>query len=211
MDATQTLAPAAVKKPKMLIHGVILGLFCFGFGLVLAITDQVTAEDIGLRAVEDRKASLGQVIPEEIHDNNLVKDVLTLRGDDGRDVTVYRATRHGKVTGVAYEIYGTGYAGEIKLMMGVDGAGRLLGVRVLAHHETPGLGDKIEAKKSDWIVRFDGLSLGNPPEEKWKVKKDGGQFDQFAGATITPRGVVKAIHAGLAFFAAHKDELTKGE
>lgn len=129
MDATQTLAPAPVKKPKMLIHGVILGAFCLGFGLLLAVTDQVTVEDIGLRAVEDRKASLGQVIPEEIHDNNLVKDVLTLKGDDGRDVTVYRATRDGKVTGLAYEIYGTGYAGEIKLMMGVDAAGRLLGVR----------------------------------------------------------------------------------
>jgi Na+-translocating ferredoxin:NAD+ oxidoreductase subunit G len=81
-------------------------------------------------------------------------------------------------------------------------------VRVVAHKETPGLGDKIEAKKNDWILRFAGLSLGEPPAEKWKVKKDGGQFDQFAGATITPRGVVKAVRGGLDFFAAHRGELT---
>ena len=92
-------------------------------------------------------------------------------------------------------------------MLGIDADGRLLGVRVLAHHETPGLGDKIESKKNDWILRFTGLSLGNPPPERWKVKKDGGQFDQFAGATITPRGVVRAIRSGLDFFAANKASL----
>jgi electron transport complex protein RnfG len=96
-------------------------------------------------------------------------------------------------------------------MMGIAADGKLLGVRVLAHKETPGLGDKIEVKKGDWILRFDGLSLGNPPAERWKVKKDGGQFDQFAGATITPRGVLVAIRSGLDFFAANKDQLTEGK
>ena len=114
-----------------------------------------------------------------------------MKDDHGKDITVYRARKDGKVTGVAYEIYGTGYAGEIKLMLGVDAEGNMLGVRVLAHKETPGLGDKIEVKKGDWILRFTGMSLGNPPAEKWEVKKDGGQFDQFAGATITPRAVVR--------------------
>jgi electron transport complex protein RnfG len=114
------------------------------------------------------------------------------------------------VTAVAYEIFGTGYAGEMKLMLGIDREGKVLGVRVLAHKETPGLGDKIEVKKGDWILRFDGLSLGNPPLERWKVKKDGGQFDQFAGATITPRGVLTAIRSGLEFFAANKAKLIDG-
>jgi electron transport complex protein RnfG len=94
-------------------------------------------------------------------------------------------------------------------MLGVDAEGKVLGVRVLAHKETPGLGDKIEVKKGDWILRFAGLSLGNPLPEKWKVKKDGGQFDQFAGATITPRGVVKAVREGLDFFAANQAKLTE--
>ncbi|MEN9502377.1 MAG: electron transport complex subunit RnfG [Pseudomonadota bacterium] len=191
-------------KPNMLIHGVILGAFCLGFGIMLAITKNLTAADIADRAVEDRQVSLSQVLPDNIHDNNPVKDVVTLKNDEGKDVIIYRARKAGDITGMAYEIYGTGYAGEIKLMLGVDATGKVLGVRVLAHKETPGLGDKIEVKKGNWITKFTGLSIGEPPLEKWKVKKDGGQFDQFSGATITPRGVVLAIRKGLEFFAAHK-------
>jgi Na+-translocating ferredoxin:NAD+ oxidoreductase subunit G len=194
-------------KPNMLIHGLILGAFCLGFGLLLAVTDKLTAEDIKARATEDRQNSLSQVVPNSIHDNNMVKDSFVIKNDQGKEIIVYPARKDGKATGVAYEIRGSGYAGEIKLMLGVDTAGNILGVRVLAHHETPGLGDKIEEKKGDWILRFTGLSLGNPVPDKWKVKKDGGQFDQFAGATITPRGVVGAIRGGLEFFAAHKAQL----
>ncbi len=189
---------------KTYIHGMILGAFCLGFGSVLALTDSITVDDIAARAIEDRQNSLGQVIPDEIHDNNLVADTLAIKNDHGKDVTIYRARKGGRITAVAYEIFGTGYAGEIKLMMGIDADGRLLGVRVLAHKETPGLGDKIEVKKGDWILRFTGLSLGNPSPERWKVRKDGGDFDQFAGATITPRGVLAAIRGGLDFFAENR-------
>jgi electron transport complex protein RnfG len=206
--ASELPAPARAARPTS-IHAVILGVFCLGFGLVLAVTDSITVDDIAARAVEDRQNSLAQVIPDEIHDNNPVMDTMELANAEGKAVTIYRARKDGKVTGVAYEIYGTGYAGEMKLMMGIAADGRLLGVRVLAHKETPGLGDKIEVKKGDWILRFTGLSLGNPPAERWKVKKDGGEFDQFAGATITPRGVVKAIHGGLEFFAANQTKLTE--
>ncbi len=194
---------------KTFIHGVILGTFCLGFGLVLAVTDRMTVDDIAARALEDKQNSLSQVIPDEIHDNNPVTDTLVMQNAHGKEITVYRARKAGKVTGVAYEIFGTGYAGEMKLMMGIDAGGKLLGVRALAHKETPGLGDKIEVKKGDWIMRFTGLSLGDPPPERWKVKKDGGEFDQFAGATITPRGVVGAIRGGLDYFAANKDRLTE--
>jgi electron transport complex protein RnfG len=207
--ATPSPEPATPVKPRTLIHGVILGVFCLGFGLILALTDRYTVDDIAARALEDRQNSLKQVMPDEIHDNNPVTDTAQMKDARGKDITVYRARRAGKVTGVAYEIYGSGYAGEIKLMMGIDADGRILGVRPLAHKETPGLGDKIEEKKGDWILRFTGLSLGNPAPDRWKVKKDGGDFDQFAGATITPRGVVGAIRGGLDFFAAHKDELLK--
>jgi electron transport complex protein RnfG len=194
-------------KQSTWIHGLILAAFCLGFGLLLALTELVTSDAIAARAIEDRQASLGQVIPDGIHDNNPVLDTITMKNADGREVVVYRAMKDGRVTGVAYEIFGSGYAGAIKLMLGVDTEGRALGVRVLAHKETPGLGDKIEVKKGDWILQFDGLSLGNPPVEKWKVKKDGGKFDQFSGATITPRGVVKAIRNGLEQFAANKTQL----
>ena len=207
MDATLTTPPAPTpSQDRPLKHSVILGTFCLGFGLLIALTDQVTVDDIAARALEDKQNSLAQVIPNQIHDNNLVKDTLTAKDARGHDITVYRARKDGQVTGVAYEIYGSGYGGEIRLMMGVSAEGHILGVRVLAHKETPGLGDKIEVKKTSWITRFDGLFFGNPAIERWKVKKDGGIFDQFAGATITPRGVVTAVRTGLGWFDEHKAE-----
>ena len=196
-----------MKKQLTLGHGLILGAFCLGFGVVLAFSDHITVEDIAARALEDKLNSLAQVIPSSIHDNNLVQDSIPMKDLSGKEITIYRATKGGKVTGLAYEIFGVGYAGQMKLMMGIDTEGKILGARVIAHKETPGLGDKMEVKKGDWILRFDGLSLGNPPAEKWKVKKDGGIFDQFTGATITPRGVVDAIRSGLELFAAHQDQM----
>jgi len=188
-------------------HAAILGTFCLGFGLVLAVTKSVASADIANRAMEDRLSSLEQVLPGELHDNNPLTDTLSLKDAEGKEVTVYKASKGGKPTGFAYEILGTGYAGQIRLMMGIDADGKIIGVRVLAHKETPGLGDRIETKKGSWILQFSGLSDTNPTPERWKVKKDGGQFDQFAGATITPRGVVKAVHGGLEFFAANKSKL----
>ncbi|MFA7240100.1 MAG: electron transport complex subunit RsxG [Sulfuricellaceae bacterium] len=204
-----------MKNDNAMKHGLILGAFCLGFGILIALTDRVTAKEIAARAMEDKINSLSQVLPAELHDNNPISDAIVLKpepgkqGEHAKETTVYRAMKGGKVTGLAYEIRGSGYAGEMKLMLGLDADGKILGVRVLAHKETPGLGDKIEVKKGDWILRFTGLSLGNPPVEKWKVKKDGGQFDQFAGATITPRGVVKAIREGMEFYAANQAKMTE--
>ncbi len=96
-----------------------------------------------------------------------------------------------------------GYNGLIKLLVVIDANGVIKGVRVIEHHETPGLGDKIEASRSVWIGSFVNQSLQNPSSNQWQVKRDGGQFDQFTGATITPRAVVKAIHAILTFAHAH--------
>src|SRR4030066_1426151 len=109
-----------MKKQRTWSHGLILGAFCLGFGIVLAISDSITVEDIAARALEDRLNSLKQVIPDSIHDNNLVTDAITMKNERDKEITVYRATKEGKVTGVAYEIFGSGYAGEMKLRMGVD-------------------------------------------------------------------------------------------
>ncbi|CAK0753464.1 SoxR (2Fe-2S) reducing system protein RsxG [Gammaproteobacteria bacterium] len=190
-------------------HAIVLGSFSFFFGALLAITNSMTAEDILLRAREDRQNSVSQVIPPNLYDNNPVTDSIILKDTAGQDITVYRALKNGKVTGLAYEIHGSGYSGEVKLMMGVDIEGKVLGVRVISHQETPGLGDRINEKKTDWILHFTGLSLGNPPIEQWKVKKDGGKFDQFSGATITPRAVVGAVRGGLELFAMHQKEMTE--
>src|SRR5690606_7665772 len=100
-----------------------------------------------------------------------------------------------------------GYSGTIRLLVGIDAEGRLTGVRVLQHNETPGLGDKVELRKDDWILGFDGLSLRNPVASGWQVKKDGGDFDQFVGATITPRAVVAAVYNALQFFDLNRENL----
>lgn len=185
--------------------GVVLG----GIGLLtsgaLALADRATLADIQAAQELDMKLSLTQVLPGK-YDNDLLKDTVTLPGPDG-DVTVYRARRDGKVVAVVFKVQARGYAGPVVSMMGVDRDGSVLGVRVIKHTETPGLGDKIDPAKSNWIYEFEGKSLGEPPAEKFAVKKDGGVFDQFAGATITPRAVVKSVKGGLEFFAREKSRL----
>jgi len=168
----------------------------------LALASKVTGPEIEAAAARDLQQSLSQVLPGE-HDNDITKDTVVLKSPEG-DVTVYRAREKGKVEAVVFQTIGHGYAGAIVCVMGVDRNGKILGVRVIKHAETPGLGDKIEPAKSDWIHDFENKTLDTPPPDKWAVKKDGGVFDQFAGATITPRGVVKAVKAGLELFAREK-------
>ncbi len=171
----------------------------------LAFADKLTAGDIAAAQERDMQQSLTQVLPGKF-DNNLLKDTLLLNGPNG-EVTVYRARRAGRVEAVVFKVSGTGYAGPIDCMMGVDRNGHITGVRVIKHKETPGLGDKIEPAKGHWIYEFDDKYLGDPPAEKWAVKKDGGVFDQFAGATITPRGVVNAVKGGLDFFDRQRSKM----
>lgn len=192
---------------KIPYQAVLLGICAaIAAGLLLGV-DTATREPIVMRKMEDMQVSLAQVVPNELHDNNMVAKPLVLTGTDGKEVKVYQGTKGSQVTALVWETVGYGYAGEIRTLIAVDPQGKILGTRVLSHKETPGLGDKIDAAKTDWILKFTGLSLGNPPEDKWKVKKDGGQFDQFSGATITPRAVVKSIHEALQFFQAHKSEM----
>lgn len=175
--------------------------------LLLGFGDLATRGSIAARQEEDIQATLEQVLPSELHDNVLLHDVKTIT-DGSLTTPVYIARKQGVVTSVAFRFIATGgYSGPITLMMGVDKEGNVLGVRVVAHAETPGLGDKIERSKSDWILSFNQRSLDNLAPERWKVKKDGGVFDQFAGATITPRAVVHGVESGLRFFQRHKSEL----
>ncbi|MET0051950.1 MAG: electron transport complex subunit RsxG [Candidatus Thiodiazotropha sp.] len=188
-------------------QAVLLGGFSTLATALLVAGNLATKEDILARQQEDLLSSLNQVVPAETYDSDLLNQPLTLQDDNGHELTVYRGLHGMKVNALAYEIVGQGYAGDIRLIMGVNAEGEVLGVRVLAHAETPGLGDKIELAKDDWILGFNKRSLANTTEKQWHVKKDGGEFDQFSGATITPRGVVGAIHQGLKFFQVHRDEL----
>jgi electron transport complex protein RnfG len=184
----------------------LLGGFATLAAAFLAVGDVSTRATIAQRLADDVRASLSQVIPDRVHDNNLLQDTVTLQ-HDGQPVQVYRGTQKGQVTAVAYPISGKGYSGEISLMLGVSATADILGVRVLSHTETPGLGDKIEEKKDDWIFSFNGLSYEQTQNPQWGVKKDGGRFDQFSGATITPRAVVKAVKLGMQFFHEHQQQL----
>jgi electron transport complex protein RnfG len=175
-------------------QGVLLGGFCLVSASALAIAYRFSAPVIAQRLKEDTEVSLAQVID----------------GPDGA-VAVYRARREGRVSAVAYRVIGKGYGGDIAIIMGVDRNGEILGVRVVQHAETPGLGDKVDIRKSRWIDAFKGLSLANTAAALGAVKKDGGRFDQFSGATITPRAVVKAVKDGLALFAQHRARMLDEE
>ncbi len=196
-------------RKRLGYHAGLLGGIALLASTALVIGNMRTRDDIAARLAEDMQASLQQVIPQGLYDNDLLQDqaVLPIGPDPKQVVKIYRARQADKVEAVAYQVTGQGYAGAIDLIMGVDREGKLLGVRVIAHSETPGLGDKMETAKSDWILSFDGRSLSDPVADKWKVKKDGGTFDQFTGATITPRAIVRAIREGLALFQHHRAEL----
>lgn len=194
-------------RKRILLPALLLGGFSTLATVMLVAGNLVTREAIRERQREDLLNSLHQVMPASHYNNDLLADPLQLPGPDGSPVTIYRGTRDHAVSALAYQVSEPGYSGEIRLILGLDANGEILGVRVLSHTETPGLGDNIEAEKSDWILDFNGLSLGHPPREQWKVKKDGGRFDAFSGATITPRAVVKAIEKGLLFFQQHQARL----
>ncbi len=185
--------------PILLLGGVALLV-----STAIGIANFGTHADIAQRQLEDLQVTLQQVVPAEYYDNEPVRDTVTIQEGD-RSVQVYRARRKGQVQAVSFRTTAPGYgSSEMVLIVGVDRDGKLLGVRVISHAETPGLGDKIETSKSNWILGFTGRSLSDPPPAGWGVKKDGGVFDQFTGATITPRAVVKSIKGGLEFFAAHR-------
>lgn len=189
-------------------QGGLLGMFATLAAALLVGGNVATHDAIEQRKAEDLQHSLAQVIPDGIHDNNLLDDKLILKHQE-KEVVVYRGLTGNKVAAVAYGVSEQGYSGEISLIMGVNRNGEILGVRIISHTETPGLGDKIEVEKDDWVYSFDGLSLDRLPEEQWAVKKDGGAFDQFSGATITPRAVVRAVKQGLILFDEHRAALLK--
>jgi len=123
-------------------------------------------------------------------------------------LTVYRARKAGEpVAAILTVVAPNGYNGSIRLLVGIRRGGSLAGVRVLSHKETPGLGDAVEAQRSDWLEQFPGRALGDPPLEDWKVKRDGGAFDQLTGATVTPRAIVQAVRRALVYFDEHKQAL----
>lgn len=187
--------------------GLLLAtLAVIGVGL-LAGVHELTAERIAAQERATLLQRLDEVLPADGYDNDLLADVVIVEAPEAlghdRPIHVYRARRGGHPVAAILEVIAPdGYNGDIVLLMGVTLEGTVTGVRVVRHRETPGLGDPIETARSDWTLGFDGRSLGDPPAERWTVRKDGGAFDQFTGATITPRAVTRALARALAWFAA---------
>lgn len=201
-----TLARASFRTAVNLLFFSVIGTF------VLASTHLLTEDTIKKTEEAEKLKLITQLLPAELYDNDIIQDALEITADPllgtpGTTV-IHRARLHGEPSAVVLEaIAPDGYSGRIWLIMAIRANGEVAGVRVVTHHETPGLGDYIELPKGNWIKNFDGKSHTNLPEPNWKVKKDGGQFDYMAGATITPRAVIKATNKALKYFDANKDKL----
>lgn len=194
-------------KDRMAYQATLLGMCTLAAVALLLAADLATRDAIAEREREDLRASLARVVPAELASGDLLAARLDHAPPGEAPRAVYRALDGGRVRAVAFRVTGAGYAGPMDILMAVDAAGTVLGVRVLSHTETPGLGDLVEAAKADWIHGFAGRSLGAPPEDAWAVRKDGGAFDQFTGATVTPRAVVTAVRDGLLWFRRHRAAL----
>ncbi|QTR47574.1 electron transport complex subunit RsxG [Thiothrix litoralis] len=191
------------------------GAFLAGFALLGALA-LAFVHDLTLPKVEanERASTLKQLnvlVPASSYNNDLLANTLTLPAANfgsAEDVVVYRASKQGVPVAALFIVTAPdGYSGKIRMVVGIKADQTLAGVRVLSHKETPGLGDKVDAEKNSWILGFANKSLQNPTLEGWAVRKDGGEFDQFTGATITPRAVVKAVKRTLEWSQQHFDSL----
>ena len=202
----------SINRRQILISGAFLWLFAVAGTTLVAVTEYGTSEAIADNERRLLLRNLHALLPPERFDNDIANDILELPaspllGTDEASVA-YRARRQGAPVAVIFNsIAPNGYSGRIHLLVGVYVDGSVAGVRVVKHAETPGLGDAIERRKSDWILGFDGKSLANPDRQGWQVKRDGGDFDQLTGATITPRAVVAAVHDSLLYYQQNADML----
>ena len=190
---------------------VLVAASVVAVGLV-AIVHDLAEPRIEASRQAQRLAQLTAVLGNVAYDNDPLTDTLAVRDPEllGTDetLTAHRVRLGGRTLAVLLgAVAPDGYSGAIRLLIAIGADGRVLGVRVLEHRETPGLGDFIEARRSDWIHGFAGRSLADPPPAGWQVRKDGGEFDQFTGATVTPRAVVGAVRDALTYFERHSTEL----
>ncbi len=198
-------------------NSVLLALFALSTTALIASTYLLTKDDIALQMRQAEERALLQIVPRARHDNSMLDDTIPVGPQDAglglrEEKRIYVARQSGTVVAVIIPVVAPdGYSGDIDLIVGINSDGTIAGVRVLGHKETPGLGDKAELKKSDWVLGFEGRSLANPTLDGWAVKKDKGVFDQFTGATITPRAVVAATLRALQFAEANKKTLFGAE
>jgi electron transport complex protein RnfG len=195
-------------------NAVALALFALITALLLSSINNLTADRIAHAERVAAQKALLEIVPPNRHDNDLLLDTRpipeqfwSLLGlDEGGDIYIARSN-NTPIAAIIPTVSPDGYNGNIAMIVGVNFDGSIAGVRVVDHRETPGLGDKIELRKSNWILDFNGRSLKNTPTSAWAVKKNGGAFDQFTGATITPRAVINQLVNTLKYFEQDKSRL----
>jgi len=203
---------SASTLPLLFKASLSLAVVTFVGVALLATTWELTEAKITEQRRKAVLAGLSQILPAELYDNILQDDVVVLQAQGffkhRNPVMVYRARMQGQPVATIMQITtGEGYNGDITLLVGIYSSGKIAGVRVTQQRETPGLGDSIDTRYSDWVLGFNYRSLGNPKVAKWTVKRNGGDFDQFTGATISPRAVVKAVRRALEYERDHRTAL----
>ena len=193
-------------------NSIGLGIFAVMTAGLIAVTHQLTEHTIEDNIVQAQLSAFNEILPADRYDNNLAEANVMLDADpllgSAEPVQAFIARKDGQVSAIIFEtIAPGGYNGNLDLLVAVDRNGVVTGSRVISHKETPGLGDKVDLQKSKWILSFGNKSLENTSLKQWNVKKDGGEFDQFTGATITPRAVVRAVKNTLLYFNENKDAL----
>jgi len=199
---------------QVLTTALLLMVFAIAGSAVVGLTYETTYETIKRNEQRVLLRKLNTILSPSEYDNDLIEDQILLDqdillGTSGPSKAYLAYKNSDPVAVVLSPLAPNGYSGPIDLLVGIYYDGTITGVRVVKHRETPGLGDAVESQRSDWILGFDDKSLEAPASQKWKVKRDGGEFDQFTGATITPRAVVKAVHSALLYFQQHRKELFK--
>lgn len=207
---------SSVLRISMRTAGIMLA-FTLVFTAMMAGTYRATAPLVAASALAEKLRLIGEVLPQAAYDNDLLADAVTLPPSQtlglDEDTRLWRARKDGAPAALVFEAAApNGYSGRIGLILAVGVDGRLIAVRVTAHKETPGLGDYIDPKKDrnkarPWITQFSQLGFDSVPSEKWRVKKDGGRFDQMSGATISARAVTNASGRALAWAIRNKDKL----
>ena len=192
--------------------GLSLAFFALISVLFVSITDRLTRDKIIQNNAMMLLQALNEVVSPSVYDNKMLESKTLLSPTETgltKEVTVYFATKNNAPIATIFEVTTLqGYNGTIKVLIGVNYKNQTLsGVRIIQHKETPGLGDKMELEKSNWVLSFNGKSLKNPTQERWQIKKDGGDFDQFTGATITPRAIVNIIRSTLLYSQNHLSKL----
>lgn len=195
-------------------NSLLLATFALLAAGGLALTNEGTKERIQQAERAAQQKALFEIVPRSRHDNDLLLDTMPIPQDYWATLglksggNIHIARQQGEVVAMIIPaVAPDGYSGDIRMIVGVNRDGSIAGVRILTHNETPGLGDKVDLKKSDWILSFDGKSLLTPAATAWAVRKDGGEFDQFTGATITPRAVVNQVRRVLEFIEARGEKI----